>query len=455
VPPPAAAHASLDAPPPAGNPPLDWDANTGRNILWSVELGNETFGRPVVADGVVYVGTDNARCMNPAFRDACGVLLAVRATDGAFLWQDVAPRTERGLREFLLPSTTSAPHVEGDRLYYLTAECQLRCLDTRGFRDGVNDGPYRAERFKGDQAADVVWELDLCARLGVFPHEACNSEVVTAGDLAIVCTSNGRNEGHTSVPSPAAPSLVAVDKRSGEVVWTAVGAGADVLHGQWCSPSLAVVNGRVQVLSGGGDGWLRAYDAASGEERWRFDGNPKDAPWRPRPGVFSRCPVVAPPVYADGRVFVAMGEDPSHGDGPSLLHAVRPDGRGDVTAGGRLWTCDRVGRVVGAPVVRDGLVYVADLGGKVHCIDAATGAVVWTHETHAAIWGCLLVAGDRLYAGNVDGRMTVLRAGRRKQVLARIDTEEPMYSRPALVGDVMYLATARRLYRIGASLPAE
>ena len=64
--------------------------------------------------------------------------MAFRATDGAFLWQDVAPRVKRGLREFLLPSTTSAPYVEGDRLYYVTAECQLRCLDTRGFRDGEN-----------------------------------------------------------------------------------------------------------------------------------------------------------------------------------------------------------------------------------------------------------------------------------------------------------------------------
>ena len=43
-----------------GNPPVDWDASTGRNIVWSVALGDETFGRPVVAGDAVYVGTDNA-----------------------------------------------------------------------------------------------------------------------------------------------------------------------------------------------------------------------------------------------------------------------------------------------------------------------------------------------------------------------------------------------------------
>jgi hypothetical protein len=35
-----------------------------------------------------------------------------------------------------------------------------------------------------------------------------------------------------------------------------------VLHGQWSSPVAANVNGRLQVLFGGGDGWLRAYDAS-------------------------------------------------------------------------------------------------------------------------------------------------------------------------------------------------
>ena len=121
-----------------GNPPVDWDPTTGRNIVWSVELGYETFGRPVVVGDTVYLGTDNARPRNPDYKEESGVLMAFRATDGKFLWQDVAPRVERGLREFLLPSTTSAPYVEGNRLYYVTAECQLRCLDTQGLRDGEN-----------------------------------------------------------------------------------------------------------------------------------------------------------------------------------------------------------------------------------------------------------------------------------------------------------------------------
>jgi outer membrane protein assembly factor BamB/HEAT repeat protein len=430
------------------NPPVAWETTTGQNIVWSVQLGHETFGRPVVAGDAVYVGTDNGRRMNAAIEEPAGVLMAFRADDGTFLWQDVARRVERGLREFLVPSTTSAPHVDGNRLYYVTAECQLRCLDTQGFRDGENNGPYQDEIFQDHAAADVVWELDMCGRLGVFPHEATNSDVLRIGDLLIVSTSNGQNEGHTRVPSPRAPSLIAVDRRSGEVVWRAIGAGGQVLHGQWSSPVAANVNGRMQVLFGGGDGWLRSYDAASGHEVWRFDGNPKDARWLPRPRVFSRGSIIASPVFDDGRVFVAMGQSPGHGNAPSLIHAISPNGQGDVTANRLLWTSREVGRVVGTPIAKDGLLYVGDLGGTIHCLDAATGAHVWKHETHDAIWGSLLLAGDRLYVGNVVGTMTVLRAGRQKELLGQIEMDAPLYSPPAPLGDALYLATANRLYLI-------
>ena len=433
-----------------GNPPVDWDTTTGRNIVWSAELGSESYGRPVIAGDTVYVGTDNGRRRNPANEEYMAVLMAFRAADGKFLWQDVAPRVERGLREFVLPSTTSAPYVEGNRAYYVTAQCQLRSLDTEGFRDGENSGPYRQEILQNASAADIVWELDMCSRLGVFPHEATNSEVAPLGDLLLVSTSNGQNEGHLRVPSPRAPSLIAVDKHSGEVVWRAIGAGDKVLHGQWSSPVAANVNGRMQVLFGGGDGVLRAYDAASGHEVWRFDGNPDDARWIPRPRVLSRGSIIASPVLADGRVFIAMGQSPGHGNGPSLVHAISPNGQGDVTTSRLLWTSREVGRVVGTPIVKDGLLYIADLGGTIHCLDAATGAHVWKHETLEAIWGSLLLAGDRLYVGNVEGTMTVLRAGRRKELLATIEMDAPLYSRPAVSGDALFLATASRLYLIAA-----
>jgi outer membrane protein assembly factor BamB len=129
---------------------------------------------------------------------------------------------------------------------------------------------------------------------------------------------------------------------------------------------------------------------------------------------------------------------------------MSPNGLGDVTASGLLWTSREVGRVMATPIEKDGLLYVADVGGTVHCLDAATGALVWKHDTNAAIWGCVLLADDRLYIGNEDGTMTVLRTGRRKEVVGQIEMDAALYSPPALVGDALYLATAKQLYLIAA-----
>jgi HEAT repeat protein len=59
-----------------GNSPIYWNTTTKANIVWSVELGNEVYGSPVVAGDTVYVCTDNTRQMNPAFREDSGVLQA-------------------------------------------------------------------------------------------------------------------------------------------------------------------------------------------------------------------------------------------------------------------------------------------------------------------------------------------------------------------------------------------
>lgn len=83
-------------------------------------------------------------------------------------------------------------------------------------------------------------------------------------------------------------------------------------------------------------------------------------------------------------------------------------------------------------------------------LDATTGVELWKHETNDIIWGSLLLAGDRLYVWNGGGLMTVFRAGRQKEVLAQIEMDSPLYTRPAVTGDALYLATANRLYLIAA-----
>ena len=340
-----------------GDPPLDWDIETGRNVAWSVPLGGDAFGRPVVADGVVYVGTDNALQRDPRFPDPCGVLAAFRASDGTFLWQDLAPRVDRGLGEFLLPSTTSAPYVEGGRLYYVTAECQLRCLDVSGGADPPRVGARPVRPARRLPARIVQQRRAPPGR----PADRLDFQRAEPGAHARPLAAGA--EPRRGRQADRRGRLAGGRRRRARAARAVVQPGRDQRRGADAGP----LRRRRRVAP--------AYEPRTGEESWRFDGNPKDARSLAAPGVLSRGAIIASPVYGDGRVFIAMGDDPSHGDGPSLLHALRPsDAAGDVTDTHRLWTSRDVGRVVGAPVVDGGLLYVGDLGGRLTCLDAATGS---------------------------------------------------------------------------------
>ena len=67
--------------------PTTWDVQSGKNVKWVASLGSQTYGNPVVANGVVLVGTNNELARDPKQGGDRGVLMAFRESDGEFLWQ--------------------------------------------------------------------------------------------------------------------------------------------------------------------------------------------------------------------------------------------------------------------------------------------------------------------------------------------------------------------------------
>jgi len=320
---------------------------------------------------------------------------------------------------------------------------ELVCLDTEGFTDGENDGPFQAEVYKGPLDGDVVWKLDMRTELGVSQLFMASSSPVVWEDLVFVGTSNGRDVNDEKVPAPKAPSLIAVNRHTGKVVWQDSSPGEGILHGQWSSPALGLVNGVQQVFFPGGDGWLYGFNARTGEQVWRFDLNPKDAVW-PKTRNYG----VATPVFALGRVFMSVGQDPDHPNGVGHTYAVNPGLRGDATDSGRVWQYDKIGRSISTAAVADGLVYVADLGGNLHCVDAGTGAPRWTFDMLAPVWGSPMVADGKVYLGDQDGDVAVLKAGPELKRIAEIDMGNSVYSTPVPANGVLYVMTRSELYAI-------
>jgi outer membrane protein assembly factor BamB len=429
--------------------PTSWDIKTGKNVKWVAELGSQTYGNPVVADGKVFVGTNNEGLKDPKVTGDKGILIAFRESDGEFLWQAVTDKLAAGrVNDWPFQGICSSPLVEGKVLYYVTNRGEVMALDTEGFADGENDGPFTEEKLKGPKDADILWKFDMMEEVGSFPHNMSNSSPVSYGDLLYVSTSNGQDESHANIPSPKAPSIIALNKKTGKLVWEDNSVFDRILHGQWSTPTVGKIGGVVQVVSAQGDGWVRGYDALTGKKLWEFDTNPKDSVW-PK----TRNELISTPVIYNDRVYIANGQDPEHGEGVGHLYSIDATKRGDITQSGRAWHYEKIRRSISTGAIHDGLLYYADFSGFLHCLEADTGKVVWVHDMLAAMWGSPMVVDSKVYLGDEDGDVVVLQAGREKKVLAEVNMGSSVYSTPVPANGVLYIASRNKLYALAENKP--
>jgi outer membrane protein assembly factor BamB len=438
------------------NLPTEWNLQTGQNILWSQPVGSQSYGGPVVAAGKVIVGTNNEGRRNPALGNDRGVVMAFNAADGKFLWQSTHEKLpETKLHDWPLQGVCSSPAVEDGKVYYVSNRAEVVAVDLEGFHDGENDGPYKDEKDKGEFAADILWIYDMMAEADVFPHNLAASSPLIVGDLLYVATGNGVDEGHANIPSPLAPSLMAFNKKTGELVWEDASASRNTLHGTWSNATYANAKNRPQIIFPAGNGWVYSMDPLTGEHLWQFDANPKDAVWR-LGGSGTRNYLVAAGVVAGDAVYFAVGQDPEHGEAPGHFYAVDVTGSGDVT-GKALW--HRGGkdfnRTIASAVVHDGIVYAADLSGFVYAFDAKTGQEYWKHDNFAAIWGSPMVADNKVFLGDEDGDLAILATGKTMKVLNEINMGSSIYTTPNVQDGVLYVLTRNRLVAIKAGAKSE
>jgi outer membrane protein assembly factor BamB len=450
----------------AAGVPDDFDPATGWRILWAADIGSRTYAQPVVAGGVVLVGTNNEKPRNrrDTVRNADGewepidrgVLMCFRAADGKFLWQAVHDKLPSGqVNDWPNEGVASAPAVDGGRAYYVSNRAEVVCVDLNGFADG-NQG-FDREKYQTDTDADVIWSFDMIGELRVFPHNLAQCSPLVVGDRVFVVTGNGVDEGHINIPEPAAPSFLALDKATGKLLWKSSLPGKNILHGQWSSPAYAAAP-VPQVIFPGGDGWLYALDPATGALLWKFDCNPKDAKYE-LGGTGTRNDFIAMPVIHAGRLYIGTGQDPEHFTGVGhfwcidLAKAVakgRANVAGDVSpvtndfdpaaAANRdsalVWHYggdDRrqfvprdfvFGRTMSAACVVGDVLYAAELQGLVHCLDARTGQKYWQYDTKGAIWGGPYYADGKVFLATEAGDLFVFRHDPRPSVMDELDVPD-------------------------------
>jgi outer membrane protein assembly factor BamB len=453
------------------------DLSTTKNVKWIAKLGSQSYGNPVVTKGVVLVGTNNASPRDARFKDDRSILYALRESDGTLLWQLTVPKLASGkVNDWEYLGLLSSPHVEDDKVYVVTSRCEVLCLDLHGQANG-NQGPFSDEgqymagpgkpKFEVlPTDADILWKYDMMDELGVFPHNASNCSVIVEGDAIFVCTSNGQDWTHVNIPSPQSPSFIALDKKTGELIGEdQAGVGPRIFHGQWTSPSIGKVNGKSQVYFGGGDGVLYALETKPVKEgdsnflktAWSFDCVPpeykkdKNGKVIKYPAAEGPSEINSTPVFYKGRVYVAIGQDPEHGEGVGRLLCIDPTKQGDVTATALVWDYKAIKRSISTVSIdpANGLLYIGDFSGFVHCLDAETGKVQWVHDMQAHMWGSTFVADGKVYVGDEDGDFVVFASGKEKKILSECNVGAPILSTPVVANGLMYLVSQTHLFVVG------
>lgn len=471
------------------------DPATTERVRWVFHVGSYAYGNPSVARDRVIVGTDDSTLRDdPRLKKTgAGMVQCLEESTGRLLWRLVTPKrgadrlpegAHFGQQRF---GTCSAAAIVGDRVYVVTSSDEVVCLDLKGMTDG-NDGPFADEGQYmvgpgnapvaiGPTDADIVWIYDIVSEAGVCPHDAASCSPLVRGRFLYVGTSNGVDEPHEKCLRPDAPSLIVLDRETGKLVATDnEGLGTKMYHALWSPPSMGRVGDRDLVFFGGGDGVCYAFEAppeapgptAHLRKVWWYDCNPDEYKYdgdgqlipyyrgdkrkkfstNKGDGTYvGPSQIIATPVFHKDRVYVPIGQDPAHGRGRGLLHCIDATRRGDITKTGAVWTYDGIERSLSAVAVAEGLVYAPDLSGKLHCLDEASGKVVWIEDTRSETWGTPLIADGKVYLGTRRG-LTVFAAGRKPKKLSEIALGSASYGTPVAANGVLYVASQRYLWAV-------
>ncbi len=212
---------------------------------------------------------------------------------------------------------------------------------------------------------------------------------------------------------------------------------------------MGVIGGKPQVVFPGGDGWLYSLDPKDGKLIWKFNANPKDSIWE-LGGAGTKNNIISTPVIYKDRVYIGVGQDPEHGEAPAHFWVFDATGSGDITESSVIWKRDGSDfhRTMSTAAIADGIVYIADLSGFLYALDADTGEHFWTYDAFAAIWGSAFVADGKVYLGDEDGDVAVLKAGKKMELLEEINMGSAVYTTPVAKNGVLYIASRNRLFAL-------
>lgn len=307
---------------PADGPPLVWQAK---------DIG-DGYSTPSVVGNRLYL------ISNQGMEDE--YVQALSTADARQVWRQrigkVGPN--RGPQ---YPGARSTPTVDGALLYALSSAGDLACLET--------------------ESGEVRWTKNLVDDFhGKMGNWAYAESPLVDGDL-VVCT-----------PGGSEATLVALDKKTGDVVWkAAVPEGDEAAYASIIVVDSGGVKQYVQFLQKG----LVGVDAKTGRFLWRYDRTAKGSPAN-----------IPTPVAHKALVYSAAGRS-----GGGLVN-LSVDG--DKVNAEEVYFEPKAPKSIGGAVRVGDYLYGTNSGGLM-CVEFATGEIKWQDRCVGP--GSVCVADGHLY----------------------------------------------------------
>lgn len=132
----------------------------------------------------------------------------------------------------------------------------------------------------------------------------------------------------------------------------------------------------------------------------------------------------------------------------SGLIAFQPDGHGELPLSQLKWKVTGKVPEVPSPVYYKGCVYMCKNGGILTCVDAKNGNVFYQERIDAKgpYYASPVAADNQIYISSGKGIITVIKADRKIDILARNDLKEGIFASPAIAGNTIYIRTTEHLY---------
>jgi len=365
--------------------PDKWSAT--ENVLWKKPVPGSGNSSPIVWGDRIFLtaAQENGRRLS---------LLAFRRTDGALLWEAVAP--EGGVERVHAKNgfASATPSTDGERIYVSFGTRGLMAFDFSG---------------------KLVWRQDLGAMSNYW---GTAGSPLLYKDRVILYQDQNRNS-----------FIAAFDAKTGKQLWNTP-RNASV---GWGTPAAIHAAGRDEIIVNGQNAVV-AYNPDNGQELWRANG--------------TTIETIPTPVVGHGLVFTSSGRA-----GPTL--AIRPGGQGDVTNTHLAWTSPRGSPFVPSPVLYGGHLYmVNDMTSIATAFDAVSGATLWQGRLGVAqregFSASPIVADGKVFFTNDNGETFVLRAGKEFDLIHVNSIGERTLASPALVDGRWYIRTEGHLFAIGS-----